>query len=1067
MNFDFANNNDETHIVAKLKTAATNFVAFIDEHCTSEQTRNKGQLIHFSKPPEYEIVTLPSVSLSEYSDVYLKYAVAAGNALAQNCIADWQSAPPIVECVTDSPIPICFQIGPFVSKTPLDFCSRGIIQNIANLICEVLEAYVIEESQHSIYFGYCGPVDTKITGSVSLFVWIPSIIKGRKDMARFRTDIANNLKDRCGREPKSTPIMTRNRTIVKIDAGTDLTDEVLAKNILLSGHRAGHSGIIPILWCADPARGINPSPPIMPLVTYYKYIFNDSPDGGKRYVEKYDYLTECESPHTSFLFGKTFTNYAILDYLDTSPLDTIESNSSDIVRNLGCRATYFNAISTYDTLGLVLSSSYSSKSSVIVSVELAGNIFNQCTHATTKTYGPSNFLRLMSADRFRTDTLRGLALCSEFLEALITENKADGICEPEAAAMQQLKSVAITAGVKNFDQKALAIHHCQNYDGRPSRSRRILAHYAQLDTPVLFSAMFASGIWQKLISITKADQGVLIAEAMAAYLSLDHYIITDANKQKIELYKYRSSHYEKIDHPCNYISGLLSPDVSCGKLYDLLRKFNFRLQELIQSGSPTDTSSSDGASTTGIVSYLRSCSEAINNIMNSLTKSSFKNNLVGEILTKLHQEQVHISRVSGRKMHDDKYLSGVKNGVLEVVRSGSERIIFWRQGTPDDMIMRRFNASYNENLRNGKLWNIVVTFFTRFIADPYTRLWLVCQLAEVFIGENNKIATFIVGPTDCGKSIFIDIFKTFLGEGMSESIPSNVLNDPKAGTDTPMPSLVKAGEGRIAFAEETSETIRNNIFKVICGGSAQTHMRTLYDGGASGSFNAKLWLAMNQLPKFENMEPAIFTRLAIIEPSSRFLNPNNPNLPKTDEERNALRLFPKDDSFVSIFRTAYDALLLYLMDHFGKWVDEKNNRTPLSAFTQKMRESADKVRARCPYASFCHRHLIAANSECKVSVKELFVLFKRTVLNARGYNEHTFSIAISNVLGPNPINGEWYGWVVSKEGIAEPEPIPMPAQEDDDFGGHEMEPEHAEQLTSKYFTHPSETDSDYSSEQDL
>jgi hypothetical protein len=982
-------------------------------------------------------------SLIGFFDAYLRYSLIAGNALVSGVCQDWNFAPQIFEFVHEGLVPLSFQFGPYFLEKPEQICSIPILTAVGNLVGKALEMNTSVRGSHSIYFGYCGPL--RGPGLTTLFVWAPSFVRSRAEMLKIKHGLCNDIKSRF--DQKATPIFTYNLNIIVHGqtTKTPLTDDVVAITLGKSGSTAGSNGILPMLWCADPARSTSRHDsrcPIVPIMFYTKHIADENGDMLDHRIEHHEDLVDCESVHNSFLMGTGFPLPARVEVDDTPAQQSRFACPNAIVRSIGCRALNNPTVTTYDTLPFVISSGFSSRKVGAVLTDISTAIFGSCTAETKNVYNVRELLSLLSVDRFNTSTIEGLALLSELIEAILAEEIAENPTMKLTKACQIIKNAALSAGAQasDFDVVALAKHHSQNYEKRPKRSRRVIAHYAQLDSPARFADLLASRIWEKLISIIKKDQTVDIAEALATFMMVDHYITSDPIKTNVHLYKFKNSIFAKIEDPTNYLSGLLSPDHTCGKLYALLQKFVARVNILLTSAIPGDCASQvsggpgagagivPGETSAATTGYLTTCAQAITDVLKSLRSSTYKNTLVKELLGKIHQEQTMFLHVSGRSVNDDPYVIGLKNGVIEAVRVGGRRKLFYRQGTPDDMVTHFLNACYDTSVRGSRKWEIIETYFRRFLACPRTRKWYICQLAEIFVAQNNKIAVFIVGPTDAGKSIHISHLKGFLGEGMGESIASNVLSDPKAGTDCAQPALTRASAGRFMFCEETSDIIRNNIFKVIAGGTAETSLRTLYkEGSGTNSFRAKAIFALNRHPRFELYEEAVFTRMAIIEPDARYLDANNPNLPKTEAERNALRIFQKDPSYSAVVRDSYDALLLYLMDHFDAWTDVNGEHAELSAFTDKMKQGAARVRAQCPYSNFASRFMLKAGSDRSVTVKETFAHFRKNCsTSCRGISEETFVPALSGILGFYPCEGSWIGWTLVDSYVQPPGFTPVP-----------------------------------------
>jgi len=999
---------------------------------------------------------MKDLKLVNHIDLYLHYAIEAGNYMISKNISNWNFAPNIFECVVGSDGLACYQIGPFYTENPEYTCTYTVLTKISKIFEDVLKNYISEAGEYPLHFGYCGPLDGP--GLVTIFIWIPTLIRPIAELQKIRQDLCKAFDKRIAGSPVFENHQTKSaiKGIIAKDSlnitaeKVPIDDRAIAVMLSINKLRAGKN-IIPLLWCADPARNFDDPTsrcPIVPITNYAKFIVQES-DGISTYeMEMQMNLHDCIGPQSSHLINQLqgVNIPARVNYNDTYKSNT----NNKIINLIGSRGYNIPTPTTYDTLPLVISFGYASRLKC-VNIELTPDIFQNCTLTTRDNYNVPELLLLLSPNRFDTSTTQGLAQCSEILEALLSEPERIEEKNGAALAINLLVTTVAKLGISSFNPTLLAQHHSQNYDRRPTRSRRVISHYALADNPEGFYSLVASRIWQKLMTISASDQLVVVAEAMSTYLANDHHIIPGAIRTNTELYYFRKSKYKKIGDVQGYLSGLLSPDNVCGKLYILLQRFVTRINHLMGSTIPNETTSlseSVNQTNASMMGYLQLCASSITKLLGELKKPTCKNNLVKEIISKLYQEQSMFLHVSNeRYMNDDPYLTGVKNGILEVVRKGSSREVFWRQGTLDDMVTHHLNASYEPQVKGTPKWDYIELYFEKMFKCPRTRKWYICQLAEIFVRFNNKIAVFLVGSTDAGKSLHMSHLKMFVGKEMGESIAPNVLSDPKAGTDAPQPALARAAGGCILFCEETSGIIRNATFKVITGGSAETAIRTLFDKGRTLTFGAKPWFALNHLPKFECYEESIFTRLAIVEPSAKYLNPSNPNLPATPEEQMKARIFPKDPTCTAKIQAAFNALLLYLMEHFDKWDDNNGNRAELSTFTPQMRQAANNVRAQCPYSLFISQHLLKAGQESIISIKETLALF-RTNTSAKNKNitEELFVASMSNVIGSYPTEMGWTGWSFAKTDTS----LDIPEEA---FDGEFQEPQ--QRHISEYFPYVS------------
>lgn len=905
-------------------------------------------------------------------DVYTKYCMHASREIYNDRPV---KAPGIFEGATESAFSLCLQIGPTVAADASAFYRRECLLRLGELVASTIGETCEEEVTHYIFLGYCGPT-SPISGTVSVFAWVPTFVNLKSEnsslVKRFKKLVSTNTE-----------------AIFETDAGSKVSNHKIANSIPEGRFAPGLSSVCPMPWCADPVRTTDKDYPIVPGTFHVKLVVEKSEDSYQKKIISLDDLVDIPSLTTSVFYGSMAAEQPIVDHADTNAMVHMYNSPSAMVKELGCCAMG-NIITTYDTLPLILSHSFSSqKRDQRKPRAISGNIFNGCRPGSSDEYTVEALLGLISPERLNTSTPRGLMVLAELLEALKSHYICKGSAEPLHQASVVLQQCAKNADVKNYDCNILINFHGRNYVGRPSRSLRVVAHYARVDNPEAFSRLLGTRLWSRLIKVTKIDQTALIAESFAAYLALDHYVVLGRTKPDNKLYRFKDPSYEAVSSPENYINSLFSSTSSGGKLYDLLMLFKARIGQLTTSGD-----------TQGMLSIN---DKLINDLLEKILNGSYLSRLCSEIIPKIEQEQSGFLGSSGREMGDDRYLTGLRNGTLEIVRSDNKRKIFYRPASPDDMIDSPINAKYDPNERGTSRWKEVQAFFTRFIADEDTRKWYTCQLAEFFSGYNNKIAVFIVGPPNCGKSLHIKFLCDFLGSSNSSSVTSNALCDPKAGVDNPQPFLAKALPTRGMFSEELTGIIRNFLIKVIVGGTAQFAVRSLFKEGGPIIPSAKPYIAMNQLPRFEYYEEAVLNRCGIITPSCKFLSAGSSEIPPTIEEQERKRIFPRNDAYGNILGTCFDAFLLYLMDHFDAW----DNGKGLVSMPPAMEARKKEVRNQCPYATFIEAYVKHGG---KMHVKDALDLFrKNSNVELKRVPEGVFVSAISQLLGQCPVGGIWTG----------------------------------------------------------
>lgn len=951
---------------------------------------------------------------AEFLKAYMTYVLTAGDALAAGATIQPGSVPPIFEHHRSSAAPFCIRAGPFY---PDDHALLYNFMALKRLTLEVLEVVcqsTMDKESRDAYVGICA--DPEGAGSVTLFIWIPTLLCKRQDYERLRNLLSRHI---TGRQPRGAPPVFEDFSnpgkAAPAAGGGTITDSVLAASIE-QGVCVSGGMHIPLLWCADPQRPAGESYPIIPAAYYGRYTPPAPPaqgeealavlEEGQGKIEFYQSLEGCLSPLSNAYFKEHLIGLKFTDLHEAESRDYHLCNELPLVREIASRPQGYASFTSYDCLPLVVALGFCIEPEPIAPGELPQNIFGDLMPDSPDYFNPEQLIRLFSADRFdlTTDKTRTTgAVLVKILEALVSVRPSSEDSERAVGlAIAQLEEAARSVGAKGFCSRTLA----ESYISRtgPPRSMRLLAHYARADNPRHFASLFSSRLWQKLYSVTDDKSTVPVAEALASYLMLDHFFVDDRGQSGQKIYRYEGPHYVDVGNPDSYIGSLLSSTDSCGKLYNLLGAYHRRLNALEASNA-----SENGAPKLTLAG-VKDRIGAISSIIKGLKQFPKLTSMVRAIISKIPQEMTFL-RLNDRSLKDDPYIKGWKNGVTEVIMSEHRRRIVFRQGTPDDLLLYRGPASYRPSVRESAHWKTITRVFRNKFKDTETRRWILCQLAECFVTYNNKIFTYLIGPPDCGKSLFLDLFIIKFWGQDATTLPSNVMSDPRGGTDGPQDSLATAATCTAAVIEEMSQVIRNNIYKTTAGGEAQVNYRKLFKGAVPSRFGAKIFVGMNQAPHFEIHEKAIYTRSAFIYVSDRY--PENPSeIPDTEEERDRRRIFPRDSSMQRKIRDAYDAYLLLLMDHFDKWDDKKGKPLSLSAFPPGMRENSKAVRARCPYATFANDRISSTENTLFFTTPQLIKAFRETNPSMSAVRDQAIQDAIASVLTSYPVNGNWYGFSI-------------------------------------------------------
>lgn len=136
--------------------------------------------------------------------------------------------------------------------------------------------------------------------------------------------------------------------------------------------------------------------------------------------------------------------------------------------------------------------------------------------------------------------------------------------------------------------------------------------------------------------------------------------------------------------------------------------------------------------------------------------------------------------------------------------------------------------------------------------------WILSLLRRTLEGRNHKLAVFLIGVGDSGKTTFLEFLKKTFGNKASCVFNAGALTE--ISGDTPKPSLVGLQSSNIAIAEECPK-LNNETFKLLCGCESELHLRSLNSNGRSGVVTSTMFFAMNSWPQFSDVpDSAILNR---------------------------------------------------------------------------------------------------------------------------------------------------------------------------------------------------------------
>jgi putative DNA primase/helicase len=211
--------------------------------------------------------------------------------------------------------------------------------------------------------------------------------------------------------------------------------------------------------------------------------------------------------------------------------------------------------------------------------------------------------------------------------------------------------------------------------------------------------------------------------------------------------------------------------------------------------------------------------------------------------------------VTSDQLDSDKWLLNCKNGVLDL-RTGE-----LREHKREDLITKIIPVEYDPKARC-PTWKDFISEITdddRFLRDYLMRIVGYGLTGE--IGE--KCLFFLYGPTDTGKTTFIETIRTMMGDYAKTSEFQTFLSSRnKSAIRNDIARLEKA---RFVSASEAAkdQVFDEPVIKLITGGDTVI-ARFLYKEFFEFKPEFKIFLASNHLPKVSGGDDAIWNRILVV-----------------------------------------------------------------------------------------------------------------------------------------------------------------------------------------------------------
>jgi putative DNA primase/helicase len=208
----------------------------------------------------------------------------------------------------------------------------------------------------------------------------------------------------------------------------------------------------------------------------------------------------------------------------------------------------------------------------------------------------------------------------------------------------------------------------------------------------------------------------------------------------------------------------------------------------------------------------------------------------------------------------DKSLLCLDNGTYDL------STMTMREHRPDDMLTKRIPVSFDESAQAKGFEK----FLEECVPNPAFREYLQVALGMTILGNIREAAFFVLhGETGCGKSQFLKIVQTVLGEYGATAARGTFTESKFSGNDSY--DLHNLRGVRLASMSETKrgEVLNEDLIKRITGGDG-VKTRDLFESFVEWQPEFTIWLLTNFQPKLDASDGAIWRRVKTIEFPNHF-----------------------------------------------------------------------------------------------------------------------------------------------------------------------------------------------------
>ncbi|MDE5768025.1 MAG: hypothetical protein K2H82_01425 [Oscillospiraceae bacterium] len=225
--------------------------------------------------------------------------------------------------------------------------------------------------------------------------------------------------------------------------------------------------------------------------------------------------------------------------------------------------------------------------------------------------------------------------------------------------------------------------------------------------------------------------------------------------------------------------------------------------------------------------------------------------------TNMLKEAQHYAPVLPEMLDRNKTIIGVRNGILDL-RTGKLK--------PHDknaFLTKQIALDYHPDAPKPALW-------LKFLDDIFQSDQELIRYIQKAIGYSltgstqEQCAFFLYGTGNNGKSTFLELIRSIMGDYANNIQPETIMVKQKAG-NAQTSDIARLKGARMVTSSETNENVRLNeaLLKQMTGGDIMT-VRKLYCEEFEFSPEFKIWMATNHKPVIRGTDTGIWRRVHMI-----------------------------------------------------------------------------------------------------------------------------------------------------------------------------------------------------------